>query len=111
MPRLAPVMRTVLSCMGLNLFAAGVTQSWIESYRALRARSSGRREFPPLTMAALRRKLCATKDFNTRGFIMKMIGLTGRARFGMTTAMGVALTAGAAQADVTPADVWADWQG
>ncbi|QFT91870.1 hypothetical protein FIU86_03385 [Roseovarius sp. THAF9] len=42
---------------------------------------------------------------------MKMFGLTGRARFGMTTAMSIALTAGAAQADVTPADVWADWQG
>ncbi len=42
---------------------------------------------------------------------MKVFGIVGGARFGTATAIGLALAAGSAQADVTPADVWADWQG
>lgn len=42
---------------------------------------------------------------------MKLLDMTDRARFGMTTAIGLVLSAGAAQADVTAADVWADWKG
>ncbi|MGK7654080.1 DUF2125 domain-containing protein [Roseovarius sp. B08] len=41
---------------------------------------------------------------------MKIFGMAGKARFGTATAIGLALAAGSAQADVTPADVWADWQ-
>ena len=42
---------------------------------------------------------------------MKLFDMTDRARFGMTTAIGLVLSAGAAQADVTAEDVWADWKG
>lgn len=42
---------------------------------------------------------------------MKVFGCSDRVRFGTATAIGLALSAGAAQADVTAADVWADWKG
>ncbi|MFN3209752.1 MAG: DUF2125 domain-containing protein [Roseovarius sp.] len=42
---------------------------------------------------------------------MSILSRSGVSRFGTATAIGLALSAGTAQADVTAADVWADWQG
>lgn len=42
---------------------------------------------------------------------MEVFGFAGKGRVATATAIGLALSAGVARADVAPADVWADWQG